>query len=131
MDFSQEDGEEEEGRYVDEWGVPLPRWKPLYPEKRNLHDTFSSAAKAAFEELATFRDPFVETLADVWPTLFPDLRAVPGRFEDGYLILYVRSAPMLFSLKPKLSGIKKRLAALPDAPKKFEVRLEINTRAKK
>ena len=53
---------------------------------------------------------------------------MPGRYDGGIIFLYVRSAPILFSLRPKLRAMARRLAALPCAPKRVDLRLEIHSR---
>lgn len=111
--------------YVDEFGVPLPHWKPLAPEERGRHATFGSAVDAAVKDLSTEHNDFFDSLADVWPRLFPNCPARPGRYEDGRIFLYVRSAPALFSFRPKLPAVKRRLAELPGAPKRIDLILEI------
>ena len=116
---------EEEDRYVDEFGRRLEIWHPKEAEKRGRHNSFSSAAEAALSELLKEKNPFFDSLADEWPRLFPDLPARPGYYEDGKLILHVKSSGILFSLRRKLAEIKKRLQELPDAPKKFDVILQI------
>ena len=116
----------DDDRYVDEFGQPLPRWEPKEPEARHRHRTFGGAAKAAFDSLVSTRHPFIDSLADVWPTMFPNLPARPGRYEDGKVFLYVPNAPLLFSVRPKLNEIRRRLLALPNAPKKIDLRLEIH-----
>ncbi len=122
------DGEDE--RYVDEFGRPLPRWRPLEPEKRHRHKSFGSAAKAALDSLLEQRHPFVEALADAWPTLFPGFPASPGRYEDGMVFLYVPNAATLFSVRPRLAAVRRRLLAMPGAPKRINLRLEIHGVAK-
>ena len=72
------------------------------------------------------KSPFFDQVCEQWPTLFPDSIAKPGRWQDGRLFLYVRTSGQLFSLRPKLTKIKKALAALPTAPKRFSVHLEIH-----
>ena len=84
-------------------------WEPAEPERRGQHKTFSSAV-----------------LADRWQTLFPALAARPGRCADGRIILYVKSAPALFSIRPRLASIRRTLLALPGAPKKIDLTLEIH-----
>lgn len=116
---------QDDDRYVDEFGSPLPRWEPKEPERRHRHTTFGAAAKAAFEDLLTVHDPFVDSLADLWPSLFPKLPARPGRFDDGKIFLYVANAATLFSLRPQLPKIRRRLMELPGAPRKIDLRLEI------
>ncbi|MBO6167899.1 MAG: hypothetical protein J6P13_06065 [Kiritimatiellae bacterium] len=121
--------ESEEDRYVDEFGERLPIWKPLEPENRLRHKSFASAAKAAIDDLTTVRDPFMDSLADLWASLFPGLPVKPGHVEDGTIFLYVPNAPTLFGMRPKLPAIKRRLAELPGAPKKCNVILQIKKSA--
>ena len=49
-----------------------------------------------------------------------------GESCDGRLFLYVRTSGQIFGMRPKLPKIKKTLAALPTAPKRFTVHLEIH-----
>ncbi len=100
-------------------------WRPQAPDKRGRHATFDSALQAAFKDLLTEHDAFFDSLADRWGTLFPDLPVRPGRYEKGTIYLYVRHAPLLFAMRPKLPAIKRKLAALADSPKKLDVKLEI------
>lgn len=100
-------------------------WKPLAPAERGRHATFSSAVSAAFESLLVVHDEFFDSLADLWPRLFPNSPARPGRYENGRIFLYVRSAPALFAFRPKLPAVKRRLAELPGAPKRLDLALEI------
>ena len=71
------------------------------------------------------KSPFFDQVCEQWPKLFPDSVARPGRWQDGRLFLYVRTSGQLFGMRPKLTKIKKALAALPTAPKRFSVHLEI------
>lgn len=103
-------------------------WSPKEPEKRGRHQTFGSAVDAAFSDLITEKNDFFDSLADRWETIFPDLPAYPGRYEDGKIFIYVRNAPTSFVVRPKLRAIAKRLAALPGAPKRIDLRLEIHAR---
>lgn len=96
--------------------------------QRGKYVTFSKALDAAFKELTTENNDFFNSLADLWPTLFPDLAVRPGRYEGGIIFLYVRSAAALFAMRPKLKMIKAKLATLPNAPKKLELRLEARAR---
>ena len=100
-------------------------WQPLAPGERGRHTTFASALDAALADLATERNEFFDSLADVWPTLFPGLPARPGRYEGGAIYLYVPNAPTNFVVRPKLAAIKRKLAELPGAPKKIDLKLEI------
>ena len=89
--------------------------------------TIREAAHAECHIVAGNND-FFDSLADRWAELFPGVPAVPGRYEGGIIFLYVRSAPILFSLRPKLRAMARRLAALPGAPKRVDLRLEIHSR---
>lgn len=117
---------DEEERYVDEFGSPLPRFNPLEPDKRGRHKTFASAADAALSDLMTVKDPFFDSLADKWRDLFPNLPVKPGRFDDGKIVLYVKTAPLSFAMRPQLPRIRKVLLGLPGAPKRLSLRLEIH-----
>ena len=99
-------------------------WKPLDPDKRGRHKTIASAFEAAFRDLTTEKNTFFDSLADRWQELFPDLPARPGRYEDGKIFIYVRNAPTAFLVRPRLRAIAAKLAALPGAPKKIDLRLE-------
>ena len=100
--------------------------RAIDPEKRGRHDVFSSALGAAFQDLVTEKNPFFDSLVESWRSLFPGLAARPGRYADGKIFLYVRSAPASFAIRPRLRAIAARLAALPGAPKKVDLRLEIH-----
>lgn len=100
-------------------------WKPLAPNERGRYATFASVVDAVGRDLAVEHNDFFDSLADRWPTLFPNSPARPGRYEDGKIILYVRSAPALFSFRPRLASVKRTLATLPGAPKRIDLLLEI------
>ena len=98
--------------------------KATDPHLRGRHETFRSAVDAAFGDLSVERNAFFDTLVDQWRRLFPDQPARPGRYEDGKIFIYVRNAPTLFLMRPRLPLIRRRLASLPGAPKRRELRLE-------
>lgn len=100
-------------------------WQPEEPENRGRHGSFNSALEASFRDLLTEKNDFFDSLADRWAQLFPGLAARPGRYEDGKIFLYVKSAPANFAIRPKLPAIRRRLAELPGAPTRIELRLEI------
>ena len=96
----------------------------MEPDKRGRHKTFGSAVGAAFADMIVEKNEFFDSLVDNWRRLFPDQPARPGRYEDGKIFIYVKNAPTLFLMRPRLPTIKRRLAALPGAPKRIELRLE-------
>ena len=100
--------------------------RAVEPEKRGRHKTFGSAVGAAFSDLIVEKNEFFDSLVDNWRRLFPNQPARPGRYEDGKIFLYVKNAPTNFALRPKLPAIKRALAALPGAPKRLDLRLEIH-----
>ena len=69
---------------------------------------------------------FFDQVCEKWMELFPDCVAKPGRWQDGRLFLYVRTSGQLFGMRTKLPKMKRLLAALPTAPKRFAVNLEIH-----
>ena len=95
---------------------------------RGRHKTVDTAFDAALKDLLTEKNDFFDSLADRWKALFPGLPAWPGRYEDGKIFVYVRTAPTLFLVRPKLKALAAKLAALPGAPKKVDLRLEIHAR---
>ena len=95
--------------------------------ERGRHKTVSSAFDAAFKDLTTEKNAFFDSLADNWKALFPALPAKPGRYEDGKVFIYVKNAPTSFVVRPRLKAIAARLAQLPGAPKKIELRLELHS----
>ncbi len=94
---------------------------------RGRHRTFASAVGASFAGMIVERNKFFDTLADSWRRMFPDQPARPGRYEDGKIFIYVKNAPTLFLMRPRLPMIRRRLAELPGAPKKIELRLEAHS----
>lgn len=100
--------------------------RAIEPEKRGRHETFGAAVGAALVDLTTEKNPFFDSLVDNWGSLFPGSAAKPGRYEDGKIFLYVRSAPASFAVRPKLRAMAARLAKLPGAPAKINLRLEIH-----
>ena len=103
-------------------------WQPVDPDKRGRHKTTASAFDAAFKDLTTEKNAFFDSLVDNWRAIFPDLPARPGRYEDGKIFVYVKNAPTAFLVRPKLRMIAAKLATLPGAPKKIDLRLEQHVR---
>lgn len=80
------------------------------------------------DELTTVKEPFFDTVCERWKEVCPDVPARPGRYRDGRLFLYVGTSGLVFSLRPKLAKIKKRLLALPGAPaaRRLSLHLEVH-----
>ena len=84
------------------------------------------------QDLVRDKSPFFDEVVRQWNNLFPELAARPGKWvagatpkSPGKLFLEVRSAPALFSIRPKLTSIKRKLAELPSSPDRFSLHLEI------
>ena len=75
------------------------------------------------------KEPFFDTVLENWQKICPDFPGRPGRFQDNRLFLYVRTSGQVFSLRPKLPKIRKLVAGLPGAPKRFTVHLEVHAGA--
>ena len=89
------------------------------PSMENLMD-------GLLTKLLVEKSPFFDEVCDKWTELFPDCIAKPGRWQDGRLFLYVRTSGQLFGMRTKLPKMKKLLATLPTAPKRFSLNLEIH-----
>ena len=76
--------------------------------------------------LTETKEPFFDTVLENWPRICPDFPGRPGRFQDNRLFLYVRTSAQVFSLRTRLPKVKKLVAALPGAPKRFTVHLEVH-----
>lgn len=97
-------------------------------DQRGRHASLKSAVDAVVSELLTEKNAFFDTLADKWDQLFPGLPARPGRYEDGKIFIYVRHAAHMFSMRPRMRMVRARLAELPGAPQKLDLRLEVHSR---
>ena len=102
-------------------------WSPREPDKRGRHATFGSALDTAVSSIARTigRDEFFDSLVDSWAGLFPGCQARPGRRDADRIVLYVSSAPVLFMMRPRLAEMKRALQALPGAPRRLSLALEI------
>ena len=102
-------------------------WQPIEPENRGRHASFASALDTVAKTLAKEAcGGFFDVLADEWHKMFPSLPAKPGRHDGNCLTLYVRSASVLFSVRPRLAMVKRAIATLPGAPENLKVVLEIH-----
>ena len=99
------------------------------PQMRKRMRTISETTEAALKELVQAIYPevknFFERVAEEWAQLFPGLAARPVRYENDYLILAVASPAVMFSVRPKCRKIREALLAMPGAPKKLTIKLEI------
>lgn len=94
--------------------------------ERGRHATFASAVSASLAGMLVEHNEFFDTVVAAWPTVGAGLAMRPGRYSAGRIYLYVKSAPALFTLRPKLPALKRKLAALPGAPRRIDLRLEIH-----
>lgn len=94
-------------------------------ELRNPIPRLDSAIDAMLASLGCERNPFFDAVCEKWDELFPDLPARPVRYEDRCLYLQVRSPAINFAVRPKIPSVKRALAKLEGAPRRFDVRLEI------
>lgn len=83
-------------------------------------------------DLTKDRSPFFDEVCAQWGSLFPDVKAKPGKWVSGAtagacgrLFLHVGSASASFAIRPKLVAIKRKLATLASAPPRFSVHIEI------
>jgi len=95
--------------------------------ERGRHQAFKSAVAAALRDLMVEKNSFYDTVCENWRRLYPKSAMRPGRFENGKIYLYVRSAPAMFANRPKLPAVKRELAKLPGAPAKIELGIEIHS----
>jgi hypothetical protein len=102
--------------------------KAIDVDKRGRHSSFSSSLDAALSSLVREDNSFFNVVAERWSEIFPSVAAKPGRYENGYIILYVRSAPVLYTLRPRLKMMERTLSSLPGAPKKICLRIEVHSR---
>ena len=93
--------------------------------ERGRFPTFGGAVDSALKDLLVEKNDFFDLVVDRWSSLFPNLMAKPERYENGKIVIRVRSAPMLYAVRPKLRTIKAKLAELPGAPKRIDIWLEI------
>jgi len=94
--------------------------------ERGKHAEFGGAVDAALADLLVEKNSFFDSVVDRWETLFPGFSAKPARFENGRIVLRVRSAPALYATRPKLRAIAAKLASLPGAPARVQLRLEVS-----
>ena len=94
-------------------------------DERGRFPTFGGAVDSALKDLLVEKNDFFDLVAERWSSLFPNIMAKPERYENGKIVIRVRSAPMLYAVRPKLRMIKAKLAELPGAPKRIDIWLEI------
>ena len=87
-----------------------------------------SVLDAIVDSLVAVREPFFDVVCENWTRLFPDVPARPGRMREGRLFLYVRTSGILFTLRPKLAAMKRKILALPGAPAARRLSLHLEVR---
>ena len=106
-------------------GLPVDADVPILRPSR-VPPTVGSCLAPIVAELTRVREPFFDAVCDNAARLLPDFPATPGRYQDGRLFFYVRTSGQLFALRGRLPKVKRALQALPGAPKRFSVHLEIH-----
>ena len=102
-------------------------WGRAYAvDRRGRHKTFASAVAASLRSLTTERNPFFDTVCLNWRRLFPEQPCRPGAWHDGCIVLYVNKSTTLYLMRPRLNMIRRKLAELPGAPSRVNLRLEIH-----
>ncbi|MBO5642650.1 MAG: hypothetical protein J6S51_01370 [Kiritimatiellae bacterium] len=101
-------------------------WEPIAPKDRGKYSTFGTALDSALKELLVEKNSFFDSLVDNWKSLFPNLPIRPGRYENGVIYLYVRSAPARFAMEPRMAHVRKTISSLKGAPQRLKVLLEIH-----
>lgn len=96
--------------------------------ERGMFASFGGAVDSALTDMVREKNEFFDLVADRWEALFPGFPAKPDRYEDGKIVIRVRSAPMLYATRPKLRMVKAKLAEMPGAPRRIELRMEIGGR---
>ena len=97
------------------------------PETRTPVIRLADLLSKANEQIMTVRSEFFDVISDDWKNLFPGLPAFPGRYEQDRLILYVKSAPLLFEVRRRLRTIKKKLLEINSAPRNLAISIEIRS----
>ena len=103
------------------------------PDVRRPTPRVGGLLDALVADLTRDHSPFYDEVCARWRELFPDLTAKPGKWVSGStpsaggkLFLFVRSAAAMFAVRPKLRGVKAKLAGLATAPKRFSVHLQVS-----
>ena len=104
----------------------VPRWRTPVTCVGDLMEGIAA-------DLVKDRSPFFDEVCARWAELFPELKARPGKWVssgangEGKIFLNVGSAAGSFALRPKLPAIRRRLAELASAPRRFSLHVEIKT----
>lgn len=104
-------------------GLPVDADAPLGRVKTTKVGTLMDAV---VEKLTTVKSTFFDTVCARWAELGADFPAKPGRYSDGHLTFFVRSSAQVFALYRRLPKLRKTLAALPDAPRRLTLHLEVH-----
>lgn len=107
-------------------GLPVDKDIPQMRNKlQQLGDKLDGTLNELMAQMYPKAKTFFESVAEEWSQLFPQIAARPVRYENDYLILAVASPAVMFSVRPKCRKIKETLLAMPGAPKKLTIKLEI------
>lgn len=108
-------------------GLPVDGDIPALRGRQYTAANAFGAAEDAIRDLLREKNPFWDGVVENWKTMFPETAARPGRLEGDVLYLYVPSAVANFANRRRLPVFRKTLQALPGAPAKLAVRLEIHS----
>lgn len=113
-----------------DFSLPVDGDVPAY---RTPSSSVGNMLDSIAADLTKDSSPFYDEVCAKWSELFPNLKAKPGKWVSGenaaaggMIFLHVKSAPASFALRPRLPMIRKKLATLATAPKRFSVHIEIS-----
>ena len=100
------------------------------PETRQEAEAFSAIIEKTLKRLKIDASPWLDDLAEAWPTLVsPELAKVtrPGKWEAGILYVYVTSSIHLFEIRrAHLTRIEQAVRAFAGGDRVKHVRLMVN-----
>ncbi len=100
------------------------------PEIRREAEPFSALIEKALKRLKIDASPWLDELAQAWPSLVPPdvaKAARPGKWEDGILYVYVASSTRLFEIRRQyLKHIEEAVRAFAGDGRVRQVRLLVN-----
>lgn len=100
------------------------------PETRLEPEPFSDAIERTLRRLNIQESPWLDELVNAWPSLVPPeiaREAVPGKWDNGILYVYVKSSVKLFEIRRMyLKQIEHVVRAFAKNERVKQVRLMVN-----